>query len=510
MHTCPYACHSSDHDLSRRGFLASAALGAFGVLGVGPLARVGAAGDLAKSGKRVLVIFLTGGVSQLETWDPKPGTDTGGPFRAIPTSVPGTHICELLPHTAKQMHRLALVRGINTAEDEHGERRTIMLTGRRPEPAHRVPARRRRDGRCCSAPTTSLAGTHAHHPRRRQRVRQAGRDVPRPEVRVGVARRRQAARRPAPPAGLTAAADRGREALRKKLNDRFAKSRRSAATDAYTESFDQAERVSKRADVSTSRARTAKVADRYGRHDFGRHLLLARRLLEAGVTYVKVSHSNYDTHHENFDFHIEQLGEFDRPFAALLDDLADRGMLDSDAGRGDERVRPHAEDQRPLRPRPLVEGVVGGAGRVRDQGRGGRRQDERQRHGRHRPRGERRPPVPHLLAGRSASTRRRTSTRTTGPVPIADPKADRDQRGARVIHVPYYPPDPTKVELDRPLKHAQPAHRLPVRPVRPVPVRQCPGQHAPTVRPADRSEDRIRRARELGPRHGVRPASGRR
>ena len=73
----------------------------------------------------------------------------------------------------------------------------------------------------------------------------------------------------------------------------------------------------------------SKVADRYGRHDFGRHLLLARRLLEAGVTYVKVSHSNYDTHHENFDFHIEQLGEFDRPFAALLSDLAERGMLDS-------------------------------------------------------------------------------------------------------------------------------------------------------------------------------------
>ena len=57
--------------------------------------------------------------------------------------------------------------------------------------------------------------------------------------------------------------------------------------------------------------------------------VLARRLLEAGVSYVKVSHSNYDTHHENFDFHIEQLGEFDRPFAALLDDLSDRGMLES-------------------------------------------------------------------------------------------------------------------------------------------------------------------------------------
>src|SRR5581483_9622200 len=133
MIPCPYACGSADHDLSRRGFLASAALGAFGVLGVGPFARAGTAGRLAKAGKRVLIIFLSGGVSQLESWDPKPGTDTGGPFRAIPTSVPGVHLSELLPHTATQMHRLALVRGVNTAEDEHGRGAQIMMTGRRPE-----------------------------------------------------------------------------------------------------------------------------------------------------------------------------------------------------------------------------------------------------------------------------------------------------------------------------------------------------------------------------------------
>src|SRR5262249_61609654 len=68
---------------------------------------------------------------------------------------------------------------------------------------------------------------------------------------------------------------------------------------------------------------------RRGRHASGRHCLLARRLLENGVTFVKVTHSNYDTHHENFDFHIEQLGEFDRPFACLLEDLHQRGMLES-------------------------------------------------------------------------------------------------------------------------------------------------------------------------------------
>ena len=68
--------------------------------------------------------------------------------------------------------------------------------------------------------------------------------------------------------------------------------------------------------------------DRYGTHDFGRHCLLARRLLESGVTFVKVTHSNYDTHNENFDFHLEQVGEFDQAFSSLLDDLAQRGRLE--------------------------------------------------------------------------------------------------------------------------------------------------------------------------------------
>ena len=70
--------------------------------------------QLAKDQKRIVVFNMHGGLSQLESWDPKPGTATGGPFRAIPTSVPGIHISELLPHTARVMHHLALIRGINT------------------------------------------------------------------------------------------------------------------------------------------------------------------------------------------------------------------------------------------------------------------------------------------------------------------------------------------------------------------------------------------------------------
>jgi uncharacterized protein (DUF1501 family) len=73
----------------------------------------------------------------------------------------------------------------------------------------------------------------------------------------------------------------------------------------------------------------ASDAERYGQHDLGKQCLWARRLLENDISYVQVSHSNYDTHAENFNFHIEQLGEFDQAFSALLQDLDGRGMLDS-------------------------------------------------------------------------------------------------------------------------------------------------------------------------------------
>ncbi|HVK18777.1 MAG TPA: DUF1501 domain-containing protein [Fimbriiglobus sp.] len=319
-----YACQSAEHRVTRRSFLgAAAALGAAGFAGRA------AAGQLAKAQKRVLVVFLHGGVSQLETWDPKPGTDTGGPFAAIPTSVPGVHICELLPETAKRMHRLALVRGVNTAEDDHGKGAEIMLTGRRPEPGIEFPHLGAVAAKLLGSDDQELPGHIQIYPGGGGGFGKKDATFLGPRyasVTLGDGKPPASLLRPA---GLTEQADRQREQFRKKLSDRFAKSRRSASTDAYAESFDQAERVFRKANVFDIDKEDPRTADRYGRHDFGRHLLVARRLLEADVPFVKVSHSNYDTHHENFDFHIEQLGEFDRPFATLLDDLSDRGMLDS-------------------------------------------------------------------------------------------------------------------------------------------------------------------------------------
>src|SRR5579859_3051157 len=134
---CNCACGSPEH-VSRRTFLHGAA-GALGALSFGGMVQARAAEQLAAQQKRCVVFWLSGGVSQLETWDPKPDTDTGGPFQAIPTSVPGTHISELLPFTAQQMHHLALVRGLNSGDDDHGKGAIIMETGRRADPAMKYP-----------------------------------------------------------------------------------------------------------------------------------------------------------------------------------------------------------------------------------------------------------------------------------------------------------------------------------------------------------------------------------
>ncbi|HEY3392960.1 MAG TPA: twin-arginine translocation signal domain-containing protein, partial [Lacipirellulaceae bacterium] len=88
-----YACNSAEHGIARRQFLGTLAAAGAGVMtgGLGVFSSPAIANQLRSDQKRIVVFNMHGGLSQLESWDPKPGTDTGGPFRAIPTSVPGVH-----------------------------------------------------------------------------------------------------------------------------------------------------------------------------------------------------------------------------------------------------------------------------------------------------------------------------------------------------------------------------------------------------------------------------------
>lgn len=323
-----YACGSSEHTLSRRNFLGATLAGAGG-LSLATFAQRSTAQELRRAEKRVLVVWLAGGVSQLETWDPKPGTPTGGPFQAIPTSVPGIHICELLPHTARHMDKLALIRGINTAEDEHSRGAYIMHTGRRQTPGERYPHLGSVIAKINGSEENPLPGYIHISPRGGGGFNRGDAGFLGPRyASVTLADGNPPANLLRPPT-LTELADQERNDLRLRLNSRFASGRRSADTEAYTYSYEQASQVMARSAIFDLDREPAALRERYGRHEFGRHCLQARRLLENGVTFVKVSHSNYDTHHENFDFHIEQLGEFDRTFATLLEDLEQRGLLES-------------------------------------------------------------------------------------------------------------------------------------------------------------------------------------
>ncbi len=326
---CHYACQSPEHLVERRKFLGGLAggFGAAATLNFSGLLSA-AMPELDAAQKHILIIWLAGGLSQLESWDPKPKTDTGGPFRAIPTSVPGTHICELLPYTAKQMHHLALVRSINTKENDHGKGHYCMTTGRRQEAVGEFPHLGAVGARLLAPEKSPLPG-HIHI------ATGGGGGTSNNAAFLGPKYASIMLGNGGPPqntarlAGVTEAAEKQRNAFRMQANDHFARRRRTAESDAFVSSYDQALQLMERRDVFDVTKEPPADLERYGTHEFGRHCLLARRLLEKGVSCVQVHHSNYDTHYENFDFHIEQLGEFDRTFATLVQDLVERGLWKS-------------------------------------------------------------------------------------------------------------------------------------------------------------------------------------
>jgi uncharacterized protein (DUF1501 family) len=324
---CEYSCRSVEHVVSRRSFLASGVAGAAGMstlLGAGASwVPAAAAEQLRPTQKKIVTFWLHGGLSQLESWDPKPNTQLGGPFRAIPTSVPGVHISELLPYTAKQMHRLSLVRSLNTNNSGHGPGQVRMTTGRDNINAGQNPTLGAVAAKCLTPEKFLLPGHLL--------IRGGGMSPTAaylgPRFAPVSLENGKAPTNSTLPETLTADAETRRQAFRQQADDRFANRRKTADTEAYTYSFDQARDLMARRNVFDVENESAADRARYGNSEFGRHCLLARRLLEHDIPFVQVNHSGYDTHYENFDFCMEQLGEFDRPFATFVDDLAERGML---------------------------------------------------------------------------------------------------------------------------------------------------------------------------------------
>ena len=312
----------------RRNFLRIGAFGAGLTLADQLRARAGQApGDGRTRPKSVVMVYLPGGPSHIDTYDPKPDApaEFRGEFAAIPTAVPGVRLSEHLPRTARMMDKLAVVRSL-VANDEHSD--SYVMTGYT-EQANR----------------TATGGQHPSIGAVVSKVRGGGgADVP-PFVSLrgmsvgtepgflGVAHRPFTAEGPglknlAPTRDVAAA----RMGDRKDLLARFDTARREvdatgtmAGMDAFTgRAFDMiaSGQVRRALDLKQEDPRTL---DRYKGVD---RFLTARRLIEAGVGCVTLSYGGWDTHSGNFKELKRILPGLDRGVTNLIQDLHDRGMQD--------------------------------------------------------------------------------------------------------------------------------------------------------------------------------------
>lgn len=331
--------------VSRRDFLRVGALGPLG-LSLGAMLSAEKMAAAAVGGaafapfrrpraKSVILVFLGGGISHHDSFDPKPEAmeEIRGKYGTIPTTVPGLRICELLPRLAHRMQHFALVRSGTHENDHHETASNWVLSGRFGSPfgdhpsigsvvAHETGFGGRMPPYVAVPKNPSftwelgkaswLGGRYesftAGNPNEKEwRVR----DLSRP---AGVTDEALSRRK-----RLLEAAD--RNGLRVRGNDQL---------DTYDEFGRKAAEL-----VLSPNAReafsvdseTGKTRDAYGRNDFGQSCLLARRLVEAGVRFVTVNYGGWDHHAKIFESLDKKLPEFDTGLAALVTDLDNRGLL---------------------------------------------------------------------------------------------------------------------------------------------------------------------------------------
>lgn len=319
-------CQPWEHQISRRRMLGTLTGGAAG-LGIASLMQPVVAEELRKSEKQVLLIWLDGGMSQLESWDPKPSTPFGGPFRSIATSLPGVHVSELMPRIAKRMQQLALVRTMHTEDPNHSSGVPKILRGHPKDRGVTYPYFGSAVAKLMGPTASGLPpyvwvkpgnggfiSQHAGFLGAKYGALALGDGKP-PENLLA-------------PEGLQPETELARRELQARFNRRYAAQRSAANNDANSQVYDVAHTLMQHAELFNEATLPASDKERYGLHDLGRHTLLARRLIEAGVRFVQVTSYGWDTHGDNFNAHASRMPKVDQAFSALLDDLVERNLMD--------------------------------------------------------------------------------------------------------------------------------------------------------------------------------------
>jgi hypothetical protein len=316
------------HDgvLSRRTFLRGvAAGGAVAALGWKDAVTL-AAPELRKRGMACILLFMNGGPSQFETFDPKPGNSNGGPTKGIPTAIPGVRIAEHWPRVAKRLGDIALIRSMTNKEGAHPRAVYQLKTGYLPAGGIKHPAFGSVVSKEIAPPDFELPSFVSIGRRDTIGSGFLGMQYA-PFV---VTNANQMPNNVELPGGVNASRFNRRLSLLRDLESDFANAGAAHQVENHQAVYEGAARL-----VLSSRLKTFDLAqekdsvrDRYGRTPFGQGCLLARRLVETGVTFVEVEADGWDTHQDNFE-RTKKLSEpTDQGFAALVGDLKERDMLE--------------------------------------------------------------------------------------------------------------------------------------------------------------------------------------
>jgi len=313
--------------VSRRDFLRFAAAGASLVSMSGWMDRLAAhAAESPTRHKSCILLWMEGGASHKDTFDLKPGTRDAGEFKPIATSMPGLEISEHLPKLARQMHHAAVLRGMSTSQGAHGPARYYMHTGYRegsgglvhPGIGSIVSSELGR----MEAPLPNFVsiGGGAAFGAGFLGVRHQPLIVDDPALGV------QALGSPVAPARF-----RDRVSLLEELENGMLRTSGTEPSRDHNLTYQRTLTLmrSKEAQAFDIAREPAASRTGYGEGKFGQGCLMARRLVEAGVPFVEVFSSGWDTHQDNFNRVKKLSGEIDAPIATLLTDLDSRGLLDS-------------------------------------------------------------------------------------------------------------------------------------------------------------------------------------
>lgn len=277
--------------------------------------------------KSVIYLYMTGAMSHLDTFDPKPGSESQGQTQPGQTRVPGVAISDKMPKLAYLMNGIALVRSLTTETGAHEQGRYIMRTSYKPLNSIRHPglgawATHVLKKRNQSLPGNVLVGSAAGHP--------AAGYLPASIAPVPISNPAAGLQNTQTPSYLTDDQFRRRMALANQFDAKFKSGFDSALIDAYDETYREAVRLmsSSELKVFDIKQEPEPIREFYGNNKIGQGCLLARRLVQKGVRFVEVEYGSWDHHNDIYTRIPDMASNLDNALGALLKDLSSKRMLD--------------------------------------------------------------------------------------------------------------------------------------------------------------------------------------